>query len=118
MTALGEKAEQVKHLVSELARLADAAARIESAHHHVVEHGEARERLDQLERAADPGATDLVGTLAVDALAVETHEPGVRPVHAGNHVEARGLAGAVGADQGYDLALVDGEGHLLGGAQP
>ena len=99
-------------------RLADAAAGVEGADHHVVEHGEACERLDQLEGAADAGAADLVRPPAVDAPAVEAHEPRIGPVDAGDHVEAGGLAGAVGADQRHDLALADRKGEVLGGAQP
>ena len=79
MAALGDEAEQVEHLVGQPARLADGAAGVERTDDHVVEHGEAGERLDQLEGAADPGAADLVRPPAVDAPAVEAHEPGVRP---------------------------------------
>src|SRR5208282_4463699 len=39
--------------------------------------------------------------------------PGARPVEAGQAVEHRGLAGAVGADDGGDVAPIGGEGHVV-----
>src|SRR5690606_26981148 len=35
-----------------------------------------------------------------------------------NHADQRGLAGAVGADQGADFTALHGEAHLVDGGQP
>ena len=65
-----------------------------------------RKRPHDLERAADAAAADLVGRQPVDALALRTRcAPVVRRDHAGDHVEQRGLAGAVRADHREDRAL-------------
>ena len=46
---------------------------------------------------------------------VEQHLPVGRRVHAGDDVERRGLAGAVGADKGHDLALIDLHAQIVHG---
>jgi len=46
------------------------------------------------------------GMVADDALLVEAHPAVGGGVHAGDHIERRGLAGTVGADEGDDLVLV------------
>jgi hypothetical protein len=43
--------------------------------------------------------------------APEAHATRLRPQIAGNQIEKRGLAGAVGADDAHELACVDG--HVL-----
>ena len=61
---------------------------------------------------AMPRRVILYGSQAGDALAGEADVAVGRLVDAGDHVEDRGLAGAVGADHADDLALVDAEVEL------
>ena len=68
--------------------------------------------LAQLYREGDATADDLVRLAAGQFAAVEHELATVGRVGAGEHVEERGLAGAVGADQAVDLTLVDGERDL------
>src|SRR5581483_5084100 len=75
------------------------------------------ERLHQLERPADAGAADAVGAPAVDALSGEPHLARVGTMHSGDHVEAGGLARAVGPDQRRDLPLRHAEADILHRAQ-
>ena len=71
-----------------------------------------------LEDAAQvPGALGLGETR--DVLAVQLDDARVQRVDAGDHVEQRGLAGSVAADDGNEVAVVQGEvdageGALLG----
>ena len=62
---------------------------------------------------ATPSAAISLGRLARDVAALEHDAAGVRPVEAGDHVEQRGLAGAVRADDGHDAALGDVDRHVL-----
>ena len=76
----------------------------------VLEGGQRREQPDVLERARDAEVVDLVGLLAQDAGEAvagpggHEHLPLLRGVDAGERVEQRRLAGAVGPDDGQDLA--------------
>ena len=83
------------------------------AEHQVVEHGEVLEQRDVLEGAGQPRRGDPVRPLAQDALAEELHRALLGPVDAGEHVEQRGLAGAVGADDREQLAGMDLEAHAV-----
>src|SRR5208282_735405 len=77
--------------------------------HDVVEHAHAAKQGNVLEGARDA----LLGRLARAHLAVrapqEGHAAGLRPVDAVDDVEHRALAGAIGADNGGDLAAIDVE---------
>ena len=79
--------------------------------HQVVQHGEVLEERDVLEGAGHPEVCDPVRPHAEDALAEELHAAALRPVDTGEDVEDRGLAGAVGADDGEQLARTDLEGR-------
>ena len=57
---------------------------------------------------AMPSRTISCGVLCADRLAVEHHALGRGRQRAGNRAQKRGLAGAVGADDGDRLALLDG----------
>ena len=83
----------------------------------VLEHAQSLERLHDLEGAAHARVAHAVGTQAGDRLAVERYRAGGRRVDAGDHVEDRGLARAVGADQRVDRAGGNGETHVMHGAQ-
>ena len=106
--------------------------------HQVVEGGHAAEQGDVLERAADALERRLVRAHVAAALALVGDRAFLGPVEAVDDVEHRRLAGAVGADDGADLALQDVEAdvgerrdtaeaqsdavdlqqHLAGGASP
>ncbi len=77
------------------------------ADHHVLQRRQVLEQADVLERARDAALGDLVRLQPVERLAVEGEVPAVGAVDAGEHVEQRGLAGAVRPDQAVDLAAVD-----------
>jgi hypothetical protein len=80
---------------------------------HVVEHGHRLEQLHVLERARDPAPDDPVRRRPQQAPAVEVELARIRPVQPRDHVEERGLAGAVRPDQADDLAGVDVERDLV-----
>ncbi len=80
-----------------------------AADHHVLERGQVAEEPDVLERARDPARRDVVGLQIRQWIAVERELAAVWPIDAGQHIEQRRLARAVGTDQAVDLAVVDGE---------
>ena len=65
------------------------------------------EQLIDLEGAHDPQPHPLVRRAVADVLAVEQNAAGGRPLHAGEQIDQRGLAGAVRPDQGVAGALLD-----------
>src|SRR5437763_10818312 len=89
----------------------------ESADHDVVEHAEAGERLDELERAADARGADFIRPQAVNWAAGEDNRARIGRIDAGDHVEGGRLAGAVGTDETVDVAFGDLERHLVHRAQ-
>src|SRR5882757_7397055 len=74
------------------------------------------EQLDVLEGAGDAQRGDAVRRHVGDVGAVEAEMARGRLVDAAYQVEDGGLAGAVGADDGEDLALLDVEAHAVDGA--
>ena len=62
---------------------------------------------------ATPSAAISLGRLRGDVAALERDAPGVRLVEARDHVEQRGLAGAVRADDGDDAALGDVDRYVV-----
>ena len=95
----------------------DGAFAVQRAHDRVVEHREPRERLDELEGAADAGRAHPVRRQAADRAPAETDRAGVRPMQAGDEVEERRLAGAVRADERGDRVALDREGRPRDRAQ-
>ena len=89
-----------------------------SAHgdQHVLQHGHPGEDAAELEAAADPGAGDPVGREPGHLAVAVGHRPGVGLDHAGDAVEERRLARAVGTDEGVDLALLEGDRGVVDGA--
>src|SRR5216683_562833 len=71
----------------------------------------------QLEGAGEPAIDDAVRLEAADRLAVEDDAAGVGGDEAGEQVEERGLAGAVGAEDAGDLAGLEREGDVLHGGE-
>ena len=87
------------------------------AHEHVLGRGHAAEEADVLvgSRQAQPG--DLVRAQLVDLGAVEGDAALVDLVEAGDAVEERGLARAIGSDDADDRALFEVEGQVADGGQ-
>ena len=111
--ALGEVLDL--DVLEDLARAgAGMPARV-GADEDVLEDGHRREELDVLERARDAPAHDLVRRRAEQALAVERDLARLGPVEARDDVEGGRLAGAVGADQAGDLALLHRERDVVEG---
>jgi hypothetical protein len=102
--ALVVQPELAEHGQRLVARASDIGLALERADQHVVEHAETRERLDDLKGPTDAGIADAIGPEPGDRAAVELHRAGAGRKDTGDHVEGRGLAGAVGADQRVDCA--------------
>jgi hypothetical protein len=95
----------------------DAVADVEvAAQQQVVEHGEVLEQLDVLEGPGHAGAGDAVGLEPDQVAAGEADGALLGPVQAREAVEQRGLAGAVGTDDGEQLVGPDLERHRPQGA--
>src|SRR5262249_17428178 len=112
-------------LALDLTRLAAAKDKAENAardlgmepDQHVLENTQMAEETAVLERAAHALRGDLVRREPVDRLALEADAAGLRHGVAGDRVEERRLAGAVGADEGDDLAGRDAERDAIDGGQ-
>ena len=88
--------------------------------HHVLDHGQRRQQLEELEDDADrPAAPDGGPALGQEAqvLAGNGHHPGRRAVDAGDHVHERRLAAARPTDDADELAGVDLEIDAIEGAE-
>jgi len=79
--------------------------------HEVVEHGHAPEQGDVLEGARDAELGEPARGQVGDVASLERDAAAVRMVEAADHVEDGRLAGAVGADDRQDLALLGLERH-------
>ena len=71
---------------------------------HVLQHRQVWKHGGNLERADDAAARDLGRLRVGDVLAVVENVAGGRDEKFRQQVEKRGLAGAIGADQGVNLA--------------
>ena len=71
-----------------------------------------REGLGDLEGAPDAAPEFFARRQARHVRAVEDDRAGVGPKLPADHVEGRGLAGAVRADEGEELAGLDVEAHV------
>src|SRR4051812_38821676 len=83
--------------------------------HHVLVHREGAVELRNLEGAADSEAGDRAGRQARNVAALELDGAALGLQVAGDHVDERRLAGAVGADQPDDRVLLDCGVYLGGG---
>ena len=98
-------------------RLGAARADAHGGDHHVLEHAQAAEQAHPLEGPGEPGAGDLIGRPA-GQVAAERQDPAAgRRQHAGDHVDQRRLARAVGADQPQDLAALEPQADAVDRAQ-
>ena len=79
------------------------------ADQQVGEHGRILEQFDVLEGAGDAELGDAEGRLLGDVLILEINPARGRAVDPRDQVEDRTLAGAVGADDREDLALLHRE---------
>ena len=83
------------------------------AHQQVGQHRGVLEQLYVLKGAGDAEPGDLVRRDLGDVAALEEQLARGRVVEPRDQVEDRRLAGAVGADDGEDLALLDAEAHAV-----
>src|SRR5207248_3105052 len=84
-------------------------------HLHVLEYGEPGIDVDALEGAGDAQAHDLLRRQADQVAALERHGALVGPQMAGDEIEERRLAGAIGTDDGVVLACFQLEGDVARG---
>ena len=82
------------------------------AEHDVFDRREIHRHLKVLEGARNAAARQAFRRHPGDLLAAQANRAGARRVDAGDQIEQRGLAGAVGADHGVDRSLVDVETDL------
>ena len=78
----------------------------------VLERSQLRKKLGVLEGLDEPGGRDLVRLPAGDVRALPQDHAARRTREAGDEIEQRGLARAVGAEDADDLALHDAEREL------
>ena len=86
--------------------------------HDVVQHAHAPEEGQVLEGAGDAQGGDAVGPQVGDVPPLEEDAAPLGMVVAADGVDEGGLAGAVGADDGQDLAPVGLEAHPAQGVHP
>ena len=98
---------------------ASASARpaMQGADRDVLQNAQSLEGPHDLEGPADACVAHAIGPQAGDLPSVEPHRAGARRMDAGDHVEDRGLARAVGTDQRVDRAGRHGEADVVHGAQ-
>ena len=83
----------------------------------VVQDRQARKDAEVLKGPGDSQAGHPVGRLPGNIGALEADGPGVGPDDPGETVDEGGLAGAVGADEGSDLAPAGDEADVVQGRQ-
>src|ERR1019366_1655917 len=86
--------------------------------HDVLQRGHRAEQADVLKRPRDTEAGDHVRPGAADVALAEHDPSGRRLVQAGEHVEQRRLARAVGPDQGHDRVTRYVERYVVDCDQP
>jgi hypothetical protein len=84
----------------------------------ILQHGHLGEGPRNLEGTPEPGTDAMLRLLALDRPAVQQDASAARPLRAGDEVEHRRLAGAVGSDQAGDAATLDAEGDIVDGLHP
>ena len=86
--------------------------------HHVLDHRHAREQADTLEGSGDARLGQVVGLVASQPAPAIGDRPGVGPHEPTDHIEQRGLPGAVRADHSHDLARFHGKRDVVKGGEP
>src|SRR5665647_3555499 len=112
MAALGQGRKQRVDVI-EVALARGARARQHGAHGQIFGDRQRRENLAAFGDLADAEIADLVARPAGNIQAAEIYAPARRPVHAGDGADQRGLAGAVGTDNGDNRALLDLEANAV-----
>ena len=84
----------------------------------VLQHGHVGHQLDMLEGSGDAELCHFLRRRVVDVAAEHGDGAAGSGEHAGDQVEGGALAGAVGADQGDDLARPHVEGNIVDGDHP
>src|SRR5262249_55314438 len=84
---------------------------------HVLEHRELGKDLGDLERARDAERNALVWRQCGDVAAIERNRAGQWREEPADQVEKRGLAGAVGTDDGAQLAFFHAHRYVAHGHQ-
>jgi hypothetical protein len=101
------EAEAAEQVVGAQRGLARPGARAERGHLDVLADGQRPERMTVLEGAREPAPSTAVGGPARDVAPFELDRAGRWTVEPGEHVDERGLAGAVRPDQAEHLAAVE-----------
>jgi hypothetical protein len=83
----------------------------ESPESHILEHGHRGKVVGSLLHQGDPHLTNAVGRVMGDVLAGEPDRAEGRRFETNDQLEQSALAGAVGADDGQNLAIVSPHGH-------
>jgi hypothetical protein len=83
------------------------------AEQQVLQRRQVVEQREVLEHPGDAARRDGVRRRAQQRRPGEADLAGLRPVHAGDAVEQRGLAGAVGADHGVHALLGNRQRHAV-----
>lgn len=99
---------QLEHLGHALVDLGLGQAVLLEAEGDVLRHAHVREQRIGLEHHID---RPLVGRQVGDVLAIEEDPPLGGPLETGEHAQQGGFTRTGAAEQGEDLALVDGQGH-------
>ncbi len=89
----------------------------ESPESHILEHGHRGKVAGSLLHGGDPHLTNAVGRVTGDVLAGEPDRASGRCFETDDQVEQSSLAGAVGADDGQNLAIVGPHGHTVDGSE-
>jgi len=114
----GGQPDELDHFAGFLARHGGVLVAQEGAGHDIGEHRHRAKRLCDLKRPGYAMRADIMRPQAHDLAPIGQHRPGVGPVKPGDQVKARGLAGAIRADQCHGFILLDGKADILHGAQP
>ena len=81
----------------------------------ILRHGQVRKDPAALRHERDAARDDLVGRFSDQIRTVQQNFAGLRPDQTGDGLQRRGLACAVRADEGDDLAFFDGQVDALDG---
>ena len=104
---LAQDGEELEHLLGALRDLVVSVALEPAGEPEVLGDGERREHALAAGHLRHAAAGDLVGRRVGHVAAVEDDRAAARLDEAGDRLQQRRLPGAVGAEQGDDLALVD-----------
>ena len=88
-----------------------------AAHHHVLKRRHFGKQANVLEGAGNARLGHFVHRGGLVGLACQLKSAAIRGVQAGDHVEKRGLASTVGADQAIDLTTLNGDANIREGLQ-